>query len=86
MTNRAAVITELRDWACITGQPLPYVAEVIADLEARGFCVDLADGAVFWAAELLDARVSLTEAGWAAYAGLGERRVVLDEMERQAVR
>ena len=66
MTDRQAVITELRDWACITGQPLPYAAEVIADLEERGFCVDLVDGAVFWSAHLLDVRV--------ACAGMGEQR------------
>ncbi len=58
IADRQAVITELRDWATITGQPLPYAAEVIADLEERGFCVDLADGAVFWSARLFDMRVA----------------------------
>ena len=75
MTNRQQIITELRDWAVITGQPLPYAAEVIADLEERGFCVDLADGSVSWAADLLDTPVSLTPAGWEAYAALKAREV-----------
>lgn len=61
------VIEELRDWATITGRPLPYPAETIADLEAVGFCVDLADGAVFWASDILDSRVGLTPTGRAAY-------------------
>ncbi len=63
--DRQAVIAELRDWATITGQPLPYSAEVIVDLEERGFCVDLVDGAVFWSAHLRGTRV--------ASAGAGER-------------
>lgn len=70
IADRQAVITELRDWATITGQPLPYAAEVIADLEERGFCVDLADGAVFWSARLFDrwigSRLSQAGRGWAA--------------------
>ncbi len=60
--DRQAVIAELRDWATITGQPLPYSAEVIVDPEERGFCVDLVDGAVFWSAHLLGTRVGLRQA------------------------
>lgn len=74
--DKQAVIAELRDWELITGRQLPCAAEVIAGLEERGFCVDLANGSVFWAADVLDTRVTLTEAGWAAYAGAGERSAV----------
>ena len=67
---RSQVIAELSDWAVITGRPLPYAAEVIADLEERGFVVDLADGAVTWAADILDQRVQLTPKGREAYQAL----------------
>ena len=73
VTQRQPVIDELRDWATITGRPLPYPAETIADLEALGFCVDLADGALSWAADMLDSRVQLTPTGWAAYAALKDQ-------------
>ena len=70
MTQRQQVIEELRDWSTITGRQLPYLAETIADLEERGFCVDLADGSVSWAADMLDTRVQLTPTGWTAYEAL----------------
>ncbi len=98
MTDRQAVITELRDWATITGQPLPYAAEVIADLEERGFCVDLVDGAVFWSASSpayaedvtpyyrLARRAMQMPALPSRREEIAQLRAVLDEMERQAVR
>ena len=73
MTQRQQVIEELRDWATIAGRPLPYPAETIADLEELGFCVALADGSVSWAADMLDTRIQLTPAGWAAYAALKDQ-------------
>lgn len=67
---RSQVIAELRDWSVITCRPLPYTPEVIADLEGLGFVVDLADGSVSQAADILDARVGLTPTGRAAYEAL----------------
>lgn len=54
-------IEDLRDWSVITGRPLPYPAEEIVGMEARGFVVDLVDGSVSW--EIPGERIEATAAG-----------------------
>ena len=68
--ERSAIQEELRNWAALTGQPLPYPPETIATLEMLGFVVDLADGSIEPAQELLEQRISLSEQGRAQYAAL----------------
>ena len=64
--ERSAIQEELRNWAALTGQPLPYPPETIATLEMLGFVVDLADGSI----EPDQERISLSEQGRAQYAAL----------------
>lgn len=61
MTEQQQAIEDLRDWSVITGRPLPYPAEAIVGMEARGFVVDLVDGSVSW--EIPGERIEATAAG-----------------------
>ena len=74
--NRQNIAAELDAWAALTGRPLPYPAATIASLEALGFVVDLADGSISPAAELLEQPVCLTPAGWAAYNTLKQQKEI----------
>ena len=75
-TPRQTIAAELDAWATLTGRPLPYPAATIASLEALGFVVDLADGSISPAAELLDQPVALTPAGWAAYRAIQQQKEI----------
>ena len=75
-TPRQNSTAELDAWATLTGCPLPYPAATIASLEALGFVVDLADGSISPAAELLDQPVALTPAGWAAYRAIQQQKEI----------
>ena len=74
--KRDRIIAELRDWAIITGRPLPYAAEEIADFEMAGICVDLADGTFSDGDAVLNTRVGLSDRGRALYETLCSERAV----------
>ena len=71
--RRQSIIDELRDWAIVTGRPLPMPAEAIAVLELAGWLVDLNSGSVLEAEPIMSQRVSLSPNG----------RTRLSELRRQ---
>jgi len=73
-TEKQAIIAELLDWAVITGRPLPYPAATIAEYEARGLVVDLADESISDAESLLNRTVALSPQGLAAYHALEQAK------------
>ena len=71
--RRQSIIDELRDWAIVTGCPLPMPAEAIAVLELAGWLVDFSSGTVLEAEPIMSQRVSLSPNG----------RARLSELRRQ---
>ena len=65
--EKQTIVDELKDWAIITGRPLPYPAEIIAQYEARGFVVDLADGSISDAEDCMTRTVALSSHGRMGY-------------------
>jgi len=72
--ERQVIIFELMYWSAITGRPLPYPAATIAEYEARGLVVDLADESISDAESLLNRTVALSPQGLAAYHALEQAK------------
>ena len=65
--EKQTIVDELKDWAIVTGRPLPYPAEMIAEYEARGFVVDLTDGSICDAEDCMTRTVALSSHGRMGY-------------------